>query len=275
MSDKQLDLELLEELECPVCLEYMTSPIELCENGHNICSSCKESLTQCPTCRGKVSNIRNITLEKFAATAVYPCKNVRNGCKETFTADDRYNHLAECLFQSRECPFRKLSGVDCPWTGVLPEIALHVLDEHDADEVPSHFKVILLDFVVGSRYRRAVICLGELFYLTWEAEGDILTFGVFHFGPKNETNDFKYGIKIGNSDGYDTATRKCHSYLEGGLKDLQPSNCVTLHLGAMQERIGEHGEFACEIEIGKLKLDGFVSEDVQEFIPVVLAISNS
>jgi hypothetical protein len=33
MADpKQLDWDLLKELECPVCLEYMESPIKMCEN---------------------------------------------------------------------------------------------------------------------------------------------------------------------------------------------------------------------------------------------------
>jgi hypothetical protein len=123
-------------------------------------------------------NVRNITLEKIAATAVYPCKNREAGCEETFTADDRDSHLAECLFQSRECLFRKLSGGHCPWTGILCDIPVHIRDEHDSetDEVPAHFRVELMDFVVGNRYHKMVICTGELFYLTWEGEGDILSF---------------------------------------------------------------------------------------------------
>jgi hypothetical protein len=56
----------------------------------------------------------------------------------------------------------------------------------------------------------------------------------------------KYLIEIGNSEEYILVTPKCHSYLEGGLKDLQP---VTLHFGIVQGCLGEHGEFSCEIEI--------------------------
>jgi hypothetical protein len=277
MSARQLDWDLLEELECPVCLEYMASPIKMCENGHNICDSCRESLSECPTCRGNLVNVRNITLEKFAAKAIYPCRNVKDGCKETFTLDDKDSHLAVCLFQSRECPFRKLSGVDCPWTGVLSDVVVHILAEHDSEtaEVPANFRMELLDFVVGNRYRKVVMLSGELFYLIWETEGDVLRFGVFHFGPKNESSDFKYGIKIGNSDVYVAVTRKCQNYLDGGLKDIQPWNCVTLHFGTTQERLGEHGEFSCEIEIGKWKLDGFVSDDKLEYMPIFYATCNS
>jgi hypothetical protein len=277
MSGRLLDLEFLKELECPVCMEYMASSIKMCENGHNICGGCKERLTDCPTCRGKFTNVRNIALEKFASIAVYPCKNRDAGCEETFALEDRNNHLAECLFQSGECPFRKLSGVDCPWTGTVSDIPLHILDKHGREtaEVKRHFKMELLYFAVGMRYHRAVLIFGELFYLACETEGDIFRFGVFHFGSKNETKNFKYGIKIGNSAEYVTVTRKCHSYLEGGLKDMQPGKCVTLNYGTVQECLGENGELSCEIEIRKWKLDGFVVEDMREYLQVCFASCSS
>jgi hypothetical protein len=132
MAVKRLDWDLLGELECPVCVEYMASTIKMCENGHNICGGCKDRLSECPSCRGMFMKVRNIAVEKLAATAVYPCKNREGGCEETFTADNRESHLAVCLFQSRECPFRKLSGVDCPWTGSLSDIAVHIVAEHES-----------------------------------------------------------------------------------------------------------------------------------------------
>jgi hypothetical protein len=156
-------------------------------------------------------------------------------------------------------------------------LRVHISVEHDSDsvEVPAHFRVELPGFGIGSRYRRLVICLGELFYLTWDTEGNIFRFGVFHFGRKNKNNDFKYGIKVGNSDAYVAATRKCHNYVEGGLKKIQPSNCVTLHFDAIPKSTNEQEEYSCEIEIGKWKLDGFVSEDMPENIPLFPAICNS
>jgi len=62
MSVKKIDWEILEELEFPVCLEYMASPNKIFEKGHNICGGCKERLSDCPSCRGKFSNFRNIAL---------------------------------------------------------------------------------------------------------------------------------------------------------------------------------------------------------------------
>ena len=63
------------------------------------------------------------------------------------------NHLTECLFQSRECPFRKLSGGDCAWAGTLSDIPIHIKDKHCSEtaEVLGHFKVKLLDLSRGRR----------------------------------------------------------------------------------------------------------------------------
>jgi hypothetical protein len=216
-------------------------------------------------------------MEKLAATAVYPCKNREAGCEVTFTADNRESHLAVCLFQSRECLIRKVSGVDCPWTGTLSDIAVHITAEHASEtvDVPAHFRVELVHFVIGNIYRKVVIYMGEVFCLIWKTEGDILSFVVLHFGSKNESNNFKYGIKIGSSDVYVAVTCNCYSYLEGGLNDIKPSNCVVLPLFQIQECIGEQGELSCEIEIGKWKLDGFVSEGILETISHFRAICNS
>ncbi|PSN42251.1 hypothetical protein C0J52_20426 [Blattella germanica] len=59
--------DLMEHLECPVCLHYMSFPITLCRNGHNICARCKYRLPLCPLCNGKFTNIRSIALENMAA----------------------------------------------------------------------------------------------------------------------------------------------------------------------------------------------------------------
>jgi len=107
--------------------------------------------------------------------------------------------------------------------------------------------------------------MGELFYLSWETLGDAFNFGVFHFGPKKGTEVFKYGIKIGNSEEHVTVTRKCHSYVEGGLKDLQPEKYVQLYYNTILNCLSENTDLTCEIEIGRETLDGFSSEESEEY----------
>jgi E3 ubiquitin-protein ligase SIAH1 len=271
MFGKQIDWDLLMELECPVCSDYMSSEIKMCENGHNICGGCKRRLSNCPSCGGMFVNVRNIALEKLATTAIYPCKNREAGCAETYTANGKGNHLAECLFQRRACPFRKHPGGVCAWTGTLSDIPVHIKDKHDSETaaVQGHFKVKLLDLSRGKRYHKAVHIMGELFYLSWEMKDDSFNFGAFYFGPKKETEAFKYGIKIGNSEEHVTVTRKCHNYVEGGPKDLQPEMYAKLYYNTIRNCLSESGDLSCEIEIGREKLDGFVLEESQECLQTV------
>jgi len=246
----------------------------MCENGHNICGSCRESLSNCPTCRGTFINARNITVENLAATAVYPCKNREAGCEETFTADDRNEHLFVCLYESRKCPIRVISNVDCSWSGKVLDISAHIRSVHSPDtvEMTGHFKVNLLDFVRGRFYLRHVLILGELFFILGGSESEDFECTVLHIGPRKETEAFKYGIKIGNSAEYVAVTRKCHGYLDLVSK-LSPRRKYVASYDTVLDFVSENGCLSCEIEIGREKLDGFVLEELQEFLPVVSAVS--
>jgi len=54
MSTQGLSKDVLENLECPACMQYMLPPITLCGNEHNISSSscsCKQKIQKCPNCR--------------------------------------------------------------------------------------------------------------------------------------------------------------------------------------------------------------------------------
>jgi hypothetical protein len=275
MFGRQLDWELLEELECPVCTEYMASPIKMCENGHNICGGCKERLTDCPTCRGKITNVRNLSVEKFASTALYPCKNREAGCEETFTVDDRNEHLSVCLYQIRKCPVSVIKDVDCSWTGTLSDIPVHIRAEHDSEiaDVPGHFNMKLLDLVRGRRYIQLVLVMGEFFCLYCGTEYQDIDFTVLHLGLKEDSQAFKYGIKIGNSEEYVTGTRKCQSYLDVDLTDWPLRKSVAINVDTIFDFVNESGCLSCEIEIGRNKLDGFVLEEQQENLPVVSVVS--
>jgi hypothetical protein len=88
----------------------------------------------------------------------------------------------------------------------------------------------MLDFVVGNPYFKVVTYMGELFYLTSEGGGDILSLGGFHFGPKNETNNFRYGIKIGNSDVPVCLKSKC--------TDFPMDELAKWHLVYVYQRVG-------------------------------------
>jgi E3 ubiquitin-protein ligase SIAH1 len=252
-STKGLDWDLLEELECPVCLEYMASPIEMCENRHNICSSCKERLPNCPTCRGKLTEVRNIALEKSAATAVYPCKNREAGCEETLSISDKTEHLSECVYQSTKCPFTILSPINCPWAGILCEIGGHVRSVHGSEisDYTGWFEVKLQNFYTARRYCKAIFIGDKLFYLLWEVSFDTFYFAMFHVGNKKEAEDFTYEFKICKLLENISITGTCNSYLEPKWKVLRRGECVTLHYSTVQNYVNQNRDLSCEIEVRK------------------------
>lgn len=61
---EDLNYELIQLLECPICFEYSTPPINQCLQGHIICSNCRQRVSTCPTCRNMFQESRNLVMEK-------------------------------------------------------------------------------------------------------------------------------------------------------------------------------------------------------------------
>ena len=80
LSDDGLELgmvkneELLQLLECPVCLDHITPPMKQCVKGHLVCNECFPRLPHCPTCRSPMNQERNLAIEQIARLLKYPCR---------------------------------------------------------------------------------------------------------------------------------------------------------------------------------------------------------
>ncbi|PSN35345.1 hypothetical protein C0J52_22153 [Blattella germanica] len=83
---------LLQEIECPICLQYMTPPIKQCLNGHNICKDCRHNIANCPVCRSQLGNTRNLTAESMSRLITHPCVNKKFGCTGHFLVDLKEKH---------------------------------------------------------------------------------------------------------------------------------------------------------------------------------------
>ena len=72
---------LLEQLQCPVCLETTLPPVLQCRAGHVICSDCSTNLSlpkKCPTCRvAMAAPARNLALEQLAEGLRLPCPHAQ------------------------------------------------------------------------------------------------------------------------------------------------------------------------------------------------------
>jgi hypothetical protein len=205
----------------------------------------------CPSCEGEFIPGRNISLEKVAASITYPCKYRESGCKKAFKKDNINYHNLACFYQNRECPFKKLSGVNCLWTGAISAIESHVKSVH-VDQIDEHsgtFEVYLQNFNTARRFCKAIFTLGKLFYLAWETTHHTFYFAVFCIGHKDEADRFTYDFKIGKQRESISITGTCRSYLEGKSDVLRPGECVTLHYRTVQKYVNDKTDLLCKIEI--------------------------
>jgi hypothetical protein len=149
--------DLLKDLECPVCTEYMVPPIKLCTNGHNICRKCRGRVQCCPTCRAKFSGIRNFALENIARRQKYPCVNRHRGCLELFSIEHIAEHHAGCVYGKIKCPLHLFK--ECSWIGLKNDLKEHTKAAH-----PKHVgesTIFCSPHMLNSLF--IISCFGELF----------------------------------------------------------------------------------------------------------------
>ena len=96
--------DLVNLFECPVCFDYALPPILQCQSGHIVCSTCRQKLSSCPTCRGPLGNIRNLGMEKVADTILFPCKYQSIGCHSDLMHKHKLEHEDCCDFRPVRSP---------------------------------------------------------------------------------------------------------------------------------------------------------------------------
>lgn len=119
---------LLDELECPFCHDYMVPPIFLCKGGHSIGGECVAKLKQCPFCQQPIETTRNFTLEKLAARVNYPCTYITKGCQFVGNSQNIRAHEKNCMIYSVFCPFATFQK--CNWSGPASNIYQHCQANH-------------------------------------------------------------------------------------------------------------------------------------------------
>jgi hypothetical protein len=195
--------DLLQQLECPVCMEYMVSPITMCKKGHNICNNCRSILKKCPTCRQHL-NIRNVSLENMARDILHPCIYRDSGCKEVGFQGLISEHQAECPYGTHKCPFAKLANENCKWEGLLADVKSHIVSDHNTFITVVDGKQLIV--CTNYTYYRALFALGEVFFYFSRLQGDMFYACVLYVGSKEKAKQFSYRIKLANPE-----TQQCMS----------------------------------------------------------------
>ena len=193
---------LLKEMGCPVCMQYMVSPIILCINGHNICGKCKNRVTCCPTCRAKFSEIRNLALEHIA------------------------EHHAACLYGKTKCPFTINKTCKTAWSGFKSDLKEHAKAAHPGRffESPS-FGAVYVDGIVS-----LLSYFGEFFVAYQRIRRGKLYCAVQLIGTSSEASKYKCEFTLRAPNGIEQISKTLfvRSYSEDFEKIFKSGKCFCL-----------------------------------------------
>ena len=135
-----MDDQLLEQLKCPVCLEFANNAFE-CSLCHNIfCPDCiinKENKTiPCPICRMDPNYKEAPFARKMVNSIPSTCPNECDA--KNLTLGDIHSHLLKC-------PERKLQCEKCNFTGKEAIFFDHAVTNHRKDNKFCSYKM-MVDF---------------------------------------------------------------------------------------------------------------------------------
>jgi len=251
---KDLDRGLLQELECPVCYEFMAPPITMCENGHSICPKCKPVLNNCPSCQKPFLPVRNLALESLYRQAI---------TEEDQRPPARFPHNVEC-------PFAKISKDICPWKGPVTGIKDHVKlchkNPNDTFEVSGVFTVVLTDLSPTQHYRKAVFIADELFYIYWRIKDGSFYCIVFYVGEQEKCSNYTYRFVLTT----DSDNRKIsmsfptRSIMENLEEFLHSGDYVILNYNTALKFINQNMNLECEFQINAIELAEGISDGVSQ-----------
>uniref|UniRef100_A0A1D1XGQ9 RING-type E3 ubiquitin transferase n=1 Tax=Anthurium amnicola TaxID=1678845 RepID=A0A1D1XGQ9_9ARAE len=245
-----------ELLQCPICFDPMYPPILQCQNGHTLCSKCKNRVhNRCPTCRQDLSNIRCLALERIAQSIEFPCKYQSMGCHGIFPYYDKLRHEAQCMFRPYNCPY---AGAECRITGDIATLVEHLRDDHKVDMHSgctfNHRYVKSNPFEIENATWMLTVfnCFGRYFCLHFEAFilGAAPVYMAFlrFMGEPDESKGFRYCLEVGGGrrkliwEGIPRSIRDSH----WRVRDSQDGLLISRHL-ALFFSGGEHKELKLRV----------------------------
>ena len=228
--------DMLSQLKCPNCNAYWKrEPIEMCEQGHNICHGCQAHISPNANCTAQPSNVRNIALENIVATAIYLC------------------------------PFAISDGARCAWSGVPFDMADHVRHSHDSERVAGteESEWIPLSLSFEWPLQTAIFALDKLFFPLSSIREGRLFFAVFHVGHKDDSSRYRYDFRMEISDDPQQSHSEnsviCHNYMENRNEVEVSGDCIILYRDSIRKYVTDSNDVSCDIKIKRTD----TSEDVE------------
>ena len=126
--------QIIGAMECNTCLEVPSeNPIYQCDNGHILCASCRQKLTNCPECRFTLRETRSLLSEKILAMCSRPCEFQKYGCKVKVHDMNSKEHKDACKYKPVSC-----IEADCDELMPLNGFACHMKDAHHVQISDNH-----------------------------------------------------------------------------------------------------------------------------------------
>ena len=195
--------DLASLFECPVCFDYVLPPIIQCQSGHLVCGNCRPKLTSCPTCRGPLTSIRNLAMEKLANSVRFPCKYASSGCEVTMPPTEKADHEEHCEFRPCRCP---CPGISCGWQGSMDAVVPHLMQHYNNSIITLQGEVVVflaanIHLAVTLEWVMVQSCFGFQFLLVLEKleiyDGHQKFFAIVQLiGTREQAENFTYQLEL-------------------------------------------------------------------------------
>lgn len=198
ISVDSIEEDILSDLECPICFEFMVPPIFQCETGHSVCGICKDNIKECPSCKQTIRQTRNFHLERITNRIKYYCKYRDYGCQFITSAAHIKHHETECKYGPYKCPLHDYT--ECNWKGRLADVMRHVHHSHDDNVL--ELDTVTVPYETESDFENAdedcfiVQAAGELFKLLYKYEDHHFYWTVQLVGPAGDAEKFFYMLDV-------------------------------------------------------------------------------
>lgn len=219
--------QILAELECPVCTDYMHPPIRQCLIGHSFCDKCYQRLDKCPTCRNPKGTARSYALENLHQKLSFPCKNQVNGCPITMLGTNIRKHEESCPFAPLICPLNVIN--DCLWRGDLNDVIQHCLKRHPTNVYITNIQQLTCkNFLKRDetirRYYILFKAYDEIFKATLQINYDLnlMKWCVYHLASYSieSSANYTYEIIIENRNSSDNCNNKWNISLKSSCQPI-------------------------------------------------------
>ncbi|VDK23560.1 unnamed protein product [Taenia asiatica] len=261
-------MDLVSLFECPVCMDFALPPILQCQSGHIVCASCRAKLSSCPTCRGNLENIRNLAMEKLAASILFPCKYALTGCTETFHYTVKAEHESVCEHRPYSCP---CPGASCKWLGQLDQVMPHLLQSHKTITTLQGEDIVFLatDITLPGAVDWVMMqsCFGHYFMLVLEKQERVSPDQFFFalvllIGTKKQADQFVYKCALYSfSLDLTASTRRLtweatpRSIHDGVQAAIAVSDCLVFDSN-MAQLFADNGSLGINVTISRARGNG-------------------